>query len=73
MKHKEKRMEYARQYQTVNAKECFLGRKEIQFRDGPDGFQKNWLAIHFPKRIIQKALLGRISYDLGGLLISRKT
>ena len=34
MKHKEKRLEYAREYQNMTAKEksCFLGRKEIQFR-----------------------------------------
>ena len=43
MKHKEKQLEYTRQYQTMSAKE----RRKVVFSDenkfnldGPDGFQK---------------------------------
>ena len=43
MKHKEKQLEYARQYQTMSAKEwrkvVFSNKKEFNL-DGPDGFQK---------------------------------
>ena len=52
MKHKEKRLEYACQYQTMSAKEwwkvVFLDKKKFNF-NGPDGFQKYWHAKNFPQ------------------------
>ena len=52
MKHKEKRLEYARQYQTMSAKEwrkvVFSDEKKSNL-DGPDGFQKYWYAKDFPE------------------------
>ena len=58
MKHKEKRMEYARQYQTISAKEwwkvVFSGEKKL-YLDGPDGFQKYWCA----KKISRRELLNK--------------
>ena len=43
MKHKEKWLEYARQYQIMSVKKCqkvvFLNEKKFNL-DGPDGFQK---------------------------------
>ena len=51
MKDKEKRLEYACQYQTMNAKEwrkfVFLDEKKFNL-DGSHGFQKYWHAKHFP-------------------------
>ena len=76
MKHKEKRQEYARQYQNMSAKElsCFLGRKEIQFR------RSTWLSEVLGHKtfsrgeILNKAYWRRISYDRGwGVLIFKKT
>ena len=73
-KHKEKQLEYAHQYQTMRmAKSCFLGQKEIQFR------WSRWLSEvmackKFSRReLLNKAQWRRISYDLGALLIFRKT
>ena len=47
MKHKKKQLEYARQYQTMSAKEwqnvVFSNEKKFN-SDSPDGFQKYWHA-----------------------------
>ena len=52
MKHKEKWLEYACQYQTMNAKEwwkvVFLDEKKFNL-DCLDGFQKYWHAKSFPE------------------------
>ena len=52
MKHKEKRLEYARQYQTMSIKEwrkvVLLDEKKLNL-DGPDGFQKYWHTRKFPE------------------------
>ena len=51
MKHKEKRLEYARQYQTMIAKGwlkvVFSDEKKFNL-DCPDGFLKHWHAKKFP-------------------------
>ncbi len=76
IKHKEKRLEYARQYQTMSAKEwrkvVFTDEKKFNL-DGPGGFQKYWLAKIIQKRICQQ--WRTISFDLcvGDLFIFRKT
>ena len=53
MKHKEKRLEYARQYQTMGAKEwrkvVYSDEKKYNL-DGPDVFHKNWHAKNFPDK-----------------------
>ena len=52
MKHKEKRLEYARQYQTMSVKEWrkVVFSVEMEFDlDGSDGFQKYWHAKYFPE------------------------
>ena len=52
MKYKEKRLEYARQYQTMNVENCFLRRKEIQFR------QSKWFSeVLARKKISSRELL----------------
>ena len=52
MKHKEKRLEYACQYQTMSTKDwwkvVFLDEKKFNL-DSPDGFQKYWHAKNFPE------------------------
>ena len=60
MKHKEKRLEYARQYQSMSAKEW----RKIVFSDEkkfnlnvPDGFQEYWHARKFPERITQQDIV----------------
>ena len=45
MKHKEKRLEYARQYQTMEV--VFSEEKKFSVH-GSDGFQKYWHAKNFP-------------------------
>ena len=52
MKHKEKQLEYVRQYQTMSAKEwrkvVFSDEKKFNL-DGQDGFQKYWHTKYFPE------------------------
>ena len=54
MTHKEKRLEYARQYQTISAKEwqkvVFSDEKKFNLY-GLDSFQKHWQAKTFPEEI----------------------
>ena len=54
MNHKEKRLEYAHQYQTMSAKEwrkvVFSDEKKFNL-DGPDVFQKYWHAKSVPEEI----------------------
>ena len=71
IKHKEKRLEYARQYQTMSVKEwgkiVFSDEKKFNL-DGPDGFQKYWYAKVFPEENYST----RHSMILEGLHIFRK-
>ena len=59
MKHKEKWLEYARQYQTISVNEwqivVFSDEKKFNL-DGPNGFQKHWHANFFQKIITQQGL-----------------
>ena len=52
MKHKEKRLEYAHQYQIMSTKEwwkvVFSEEKKFDL-DGPDGFPKYWHTKDFPE------------------------
>ena len=52
MKHKEKRLEYTRQYQTTSVKEwrkvLLLDEKKFNL-DGSNGFQKYWRTKNFPE------------------------
>ena len=52
MKHKEKQLEYVRQYQTMSVKEwrkvVFSDKKKF-ILDDPGGFQKYWHAKNFPE------------------------
>ena len=52
MKHKEKPLKYARQYQTISAKEwrkvVFSDEKKY-YLEGPNRFQKYWHAKCFPE------------------------
>ena len=59
MKHKMKRLEYARQYQIMTAKECrkvvFLDEKKFNL-DGSNVFQKYWHAKNISRRkLLNKA------------------
>ena len=52
MKHKEKQLEYARQYQIMSAKEwlkvVFLNKKKFNL-DSQNGFHKYWHVKNFPE------------------------
>ena len=59
MVHKEKRLEYARQYQTMSAKKrrkvVLLDVKKFNL-DSPDGFQMFWHEKNFSRReLLNKA------------------
>ena len=58
MKHKGKRLDYSRQYQTISVKEwwkvVFSDEKKFNL-DGPDGFQKYW----HTKKISRRELLNK--------------
>ena len=60
MKHKVKRLEYARQYQTMSAKEwqkvVFSAEKKYNL-DGSDDFEKYWHAKKFQLRITQQGIV----------------
>ena len=77
MKHKEKRLAYTRQYQTMSAKEClkvvFSDKKKFNL-DVSVGFQKYWRAKNFPVENYSTRYSGRGSLMIwGGLLIFGKT
>ena len=79
MTHKEKRLEYARQYQTMSAKEwrkvVFSDEKKFSL-DGPEGFQNYKHAKSFPEENYSTRHSGGGSLMIwggGGLLIFRKT
>ena len=76
MKHKEKWLEYACQYQTMSTKEwwkvVFSDKKKFSL-NGPDDFQKYWHSKKFSRRELLKKWR-RISYDgVGGSHHLRKT
>ena len=60
MKLKVKRVEYVRQYQTMNAKEwqkvIFSDEKKFNL-DGSNGFHMYWHAKIFKKRITQQSIV----------------
>ena len=68
MKHKEKWLEYVRQYQIMSAKEwqkvVFSDEKKFNL-DDPDGFQKYWRAKNFSEENYPTRNSGRGSHDLG--------
>ena len=70
LKHKEKQLENAQQYQTMSAKEwrkvVFSDEKEFNL-NGPDDFQKYCYAKKFPEENYStRHTERRISYDLSG-------
>ena len=71
MKHKEKQLEYARQYQTMSVKELqkvvFSGEKKFNL-DGPNGFFKYLLAKKFPEKITQHGILKEDRFSSSGKL-----
>ena len=62
IKHKEKPLKYARQYQTMSAKEwrkvVFSNEKKFNL-NGPNGFLNYWLAKNFPKENYSRRLSGK--------------
>ena len=69
MKHKEKRLEYAHQYQTMSAKEwrkvVFSEEKKFNL-NSPDDFQKYWHAKNFPEENYATRHSGGGSLMIGG-------
>ena len=78
LKHKEKRLECARQYETMSTKEwwkvVFSDEKKFNL-DGPDSFQKYWHSKNFPEENYSTRHWGGGSHDRKeeDLLIFRKT
>ena len=68
MKHKEKRLEYAHQYQTMSAKECrkivFSDEKKFNL-DCPNGFQKYWHTKNFPEENFQQGIVEELQFISG--------
>ena len=64
MKHREKRLEYARKYQTMSTKEwrnvVFSEEKKFNLI-GPDGFQKYWHAKNFLEENYSTRHIGGVS------------
>ena len=73
MKHKEKRLEYARQYQTMNAKEwrkvVFLVETKFNL-DCSDGFQKFWHVKKIPEENYSRRHSGGESLTICGTFSS---
>ena len=76
MRHKEKRLEYACQYQTMCAKEwqkvVFSDEKKF-ILDTPEGLQKYWHKKIFPRGITQQNIVEEdILWSVGGFTSSGK-
>ena len=73
MKHKEKRLEYACQYQTMSAKvwqKVVFSDKEKFNLDGPDGFPNYWYAKYFREKNYSTRPRGEGSLTIWGAFSS---